>query len=57
MSKGRIRLVHLGEILLEEFFKPMGISQNRLAIDIGVPPRRINKIVHENRRITTDRHV
>ena len=38
--------VHPGEILLEEFLKPLGISQYRLAQDIGVPPRRINEIVH-----------
>jgi plasmid maintenance system antidote protein VapI len=37
-----------GKILLEEFLKPMGISQNKLAVDIGVPPRRINEIVLEN---------
>ncbi len=43
-----------GEILLEEFLKPMGISQNRLGIDLGVPPRRINEIVHGKRRITAD---
>ncbi len=41
-----------GEILLEEFLKPMGISQYRLAKTIGVPPRRINEIVHAKRRIT-----
>ena len=40
-----LRYVHHGEILLAEFLKPMGISQNRLAKDIGVPPRRINEIV------------
>ena len=50
----KIKPVHPGEILLEEFLKPMGISQNRLAIDMGVPPRRINEIVHEKRRITAD---
>jgi len=54
MSKDRIRPVHPGEILLEEFLKPMGISQNRLGIDLGVPPRRINEIVHGKRRITAD---
>lgn len=43
-----------GEILLEEFLKPMGISQYRLAAAIGVPPRRINEIVHGTRRITPD---
>ena len=50
----KLKPVHPGEILLEEFLKPMGISQNRLALDIGVPPRRINEIVHEKRRITAD---
>ncbi len=46
--------VHPGEILLEEFLKPLGISQYRLASDIGVHPRRINEIVHGNRAITAD---
>jgi addiction module HigA family antidote len=53
MSK-KIAPVHPGEILLEEFLKPMGISQNRLAIDIRVPARRINEIVLKKRRISTD---
>ena len=44
--------VHPGEILLEEFLKPFGISQYRLAHDIGVPPRRINEIVHGKRAIS-----
>lgn len=43
-----------GEILLEEFLVPMGISQYKLAQTIGVPPRRINEIVHGKRRITAD---
>ena len=43
-----------GEILEEEFLKPMGLSQNRLARGLGVPPRRINEIVHGRRRITAD---
>ena len=43
-----------GEILLEEFLKPMGLSQNQLANDIGVPPRRINEIVHGKSRVTAD---
>ncbi|WP_119696526.1 HigA family addiction module antitoxin [Microbacterium halotolerans] len=43
-----------GEVLLEEFLRPMGISQYRLAKSIGVPPRRINEIVHGKRRITPD---
>jgi addiction module HigA family antidote len=46
--------VHPGEVLFEEFLIPMGISQNRLARDIGVPPRRINEIVHGNRAVTAD---
>ncbi len=43
-----------GEILMEEFLEPLRISQNRLAVAIGVPPRRINEIVHGKRRITAD---
>ena len=54
MNKGKIRPVHPGEILLEEFLKPMGLSQNRLARDLRVPPRRINEIVHGKRRVTAD---
>jgi addiction module HigA family antidote len=46
--------VHPGEVLLEEFLRPMGISQYRLAKDISVPPRRINEIVHGKRGITAD---
>ena len=46
--------VHPGEVLLEEFLEPMGISQYRLAKDIGVPPRRINEIVKGQRAITAD---
>ena len=46
--------VHPGEILLEEFLKPMGISQNKIAREIGVPPRRINEIVQGKRAITAD---
>ncbi|MDZ7751829.1 MAG: HigA family addiction module antitoxin [Gammaproteobacteria bacterium] len=46
--------IHPGEVLLEEFLKPMGISQNRLARAIGVPPRRINEIVLHKRAITAD---
>jgi addiction module HigA family antidote len=50
----KIPPVHPGEILLEEFLKPMGLSQYRLAKDIGVPARRINEIVHGQRAITAD---
>jgi len=45
---------HPGEILLEEFLKPMGISQYRIAKDIGVPAMRINKIVRDARGISAD---
>ena len=50
----KIAPIHPGEILLEEFLKPMDISQNRLAIDIRVPARRINEIVHGKRAITAN---
>jgi len=46
--------VHPGEVLLEEFIKPMNLSQNRLAIDIGVDARRINEIVLGKRAVTAD---
>lgn len=46
--------IHPGEVLLEEFIKPMGLSQNRLAIDIGVDTRRINEIVLGKRAVTAD---
>lgn len=52
--KKRLHPVHPGEVLWEEFLKPMGISQNRLALNIGVPPRRINEIVLGKRGITAD---
>ncbi len=50
----RIAPIHPGEILREEFLEPLEVSQNRLAVAIGVPPRRINEIVHGKRRITAD---
>jgi antitoxin HigA-1 len=50
----RLPAVHPGEILLEEFLKPLEISQYRLAKDLSVPPRRINEIVHGTRGITAD---
>ncbi len=52
--KRQIALSHPGEILLEEFLKPMGISQYRLAKDVHVPARRINEIVKGLRGITSD---
>jgi addiction module HigA family antidote len=54
MSKRELEPIHPGEILLEEFLKPMGISQYQLAKDINVDPRRINAIVHGKRGITAD---
>ncbi|MDP1604627.1 MAG: HigA family addiction module antitoxin [Legionella sp.] len=50
----KLKNIHPGEILLEEFLLPMAISQNRLARDIDVSPRRINEIVHGKRSITAD---
>ncbi|MDQ2627761.1 XRE family transcriptional regulator [Mycolicibacter senuensis] len=46
--------IHPGEILLEDFIEGFGITQNKLAVAIGVPPRRINEIVHGKRGITAD---
>ena len=54
MSERKFAPVHPGEILLEEFLEPMGISQYRLAKDISMHPRRINEIVHGKRSITAD---
>jgi addiction module HigA family antidote len=56
MSRNRKRIapIHPGEILLEEFLKPFGITQYRVAKDISVPPRRINEIVLGKRGITAD---
>ena len=46
--------IHPGEILQEEYLTPLGITQHRVAVAIGVPPRRINEIVHGTRRITAE---
>ena len=54
MAKKILDPIHPGEILMEEFLKPMCISQYRLAKDISVPARRINEIVHRKRSITPD---
>ena len=54
MAEELLHLAHPGEVLLEEFLKPMGLSQNRLALDIGVHARRINEIVLGKRMITAD---
>ena len=49
-----IKPIHPGEVLLEDFIEGFGITQHRLAVAIGVPPRRINEIVHGKRGITAD---
>ena len=54
MTNEKLSPIHPGEILLEEFLMPMGMSQSRLALDIGVHPRRINEIVLGKRSITAD---
>ncbi len=46
--------LHPGEVLLQEYLEPLGVTQHRLALAIGVPPRRINEIVHGKRRISAD---
>jgi addiction module HigA family antidote len=54
MSQTKINPIHPGEILMEEFLKPMNLSQNRIALDMRVPARRINEIVLGKRKITAD---
>ena len=54
MPARKLAPVHPGEVLLEEFLNPMNLSQNRLALALGVPPRRINEIVLGKRGITAD---
>jgi antitoxin HigA-1 len=54
MKNNKLPPIHPGEILMEEFLVPMGISQYKLAKNISVPPRRINEIVHGKRSITAD---
>lgn len=49
-----IEPIHPGEILMEDFIQGFGITQNKLAVSVGVPPRRINEIVHGKRGITAD---
>lgn len=50
----KLQPVHPGEVLLEEFLKPVNLSQNRLALALRVPARRINEIVHGRRRVSPD---
>ena len=54
MKEKRRTPVHPGEILLKQFLKPLAMSQNKLALEISVPPRRINEIVKGRRRVTAD---
>ncbi|MCJ7586919.1 MAG: HigA family addiction module antitoxin [Candidatus Aminicenantes bacterium] len=54
MRDKKITPIHPGEVLLEDFLLPLGISQYKLAKDISVPPRRINEIVHGKRSISAD---
>jgi addiction module HigA family antidote len=54
MAARKVSPVHPGEVLQEEFLKPLGVSQYRLAKEISVPPRRVNEIVHGSRAITAD---
>lgn len=54
MSTTAMAPIHPGEVLAEEYLAPLGVTQHKLAVAIGVPPRRINEIVHGTRRITAD---
>jgi len=54
MTEEKLAPVHPGEVLLEEFLKPLGLSQNRLGLALGVSPRRVNEIVLGKRRITAE---
>ena len=53
-TQRKLAPVHPGEILLEEFMQPLGLSQTRLGRDLGVSPRRINEVVHGKRSVTAD---
>ncbi len=54
MTEEKLPPIHPGDVLQEEFLVPLGLSQYRVAKDIGVPPRRINEIVHGKRAISAD---
>lgn len=54
MKNNKLHPVHPGEVLLEEFLNPMDLNQNKLAVNIGVPARKINEIVLEKRKISAD---
>ena len=53
-TNSKLAPVHPGEVLMEDFIEGFGITQNKLAVAIGVPPRRINEIVHGKRAVTAD---
>ncbi|SRR5258705_4624282 len=53
-NEEKLQPIHPGEVLYDEFLRPLGLSQNQLALAIRVPARRINEIVHGKRRITAD---
>lgn len=54
MKDKELHPIHPGEVLMEEFLKPLGLSQNKTALNIGVSPRRINEIVLGKRRVSAD---
>jgi len=54
MPRKRLAPIHPGEVLLEEFLEPLGLTQYRLAKDVSVPARRINEIVHGTRAVSAD---
>jgi addiction module HigA family antidote len=54
VTNAKMAPIHPGEVLMEDFLAPLGLSQYRLAQDLSVPPRRINEIVHGKRAITAD---
>lgn len=53
-TSDKLAPIHPGEVLMEDFIEGLGITQNKLAVSIGVPPRRINEIVHGKRAVTAD---
>ena len=54
MTAPTMKPIHPGEVLMLEYLEPLGLTQHRVAVAIGVPPRRINEIVHGKRGITAD---
>lgn len=54
MTASTMEPIHPGEVLMLDYLEPLGVTQHRVAVAIGVPPRRINEIVHGKRGITAD---